>query len=145
MIKFVAIDPGETSGVSEFDENGQIIKMHQFRRDDLFDYLATLEAELPSVVIFEEYMVFGHRLSAHAWSKLETSQIIGAIVYWCHRHHVKCVEQKAQAKVLGYKYMGSNTPKNHSKSHGPDAAAHAVYWLMHNKVIGTDLKPLEKK
>jgi hypothetical protein len=136
---YIAIDPGETSGVAEFDKNGQLVSMHQFKRDDLFDYLAEREANLPETLIFEEYMVFAHKLSAHAWSKLETVQVIGALVFWCHRNGVKCVEQKAQAKILGYKYMGATAPKNHDKSHGPDAAAHGIYWLVNHKIIKSDL------
>ena len=144
MKGYIACDPGETSGVAEFNEKGQLVVMHQFKRDDLFDYLSDRETNLPETLIFEEYMIFAHKMSAHAWSKVPTLQIIGALVYWCHKNGVKCVEQKAQAKVLGYKYMGATAPKNHTKSHGPDAAAHGIYWLMHHKIINPDLTPKEK-
>lgn len=139
-LHYLVFDPGETTGVAEFDINGQLITMTQMKKKELFEYLDSLESNPPSVVIYEEYMIFAHKAASHSYSKVPTIQIIGAIVYFGHRIKAQVVEQKSQCKPLGYKYSGMTVPKNHSKSHGPDAMAHGYYYLINNNIIGPDLK-----
>jgi hypothetical protein len=140
VIKYVAIDPGETTGVAEFDADGKVLGMHQFKVKELYEYFERLYDTPPQVVIFEEYRIFAHKKDSHINSKVPTIQIIGAIKYFAWRCKATAVEQPSQHKPFGYKYGGFNPPKDHSKSHGPDALAHGFYYLVTNRVIG--VKPV---
>ena len=135
ILHYLVIDPGETSGVVEFTATGEVIAMHQLKKDELYTYLDKLHESPPQVIVYEEYKIFAHKAASHTNSKVPTLQIIGAIKYFGHRVKATVVEQPSQAKVIGYKYGGFNAPKNHALSHGPDALAHGWYYLVKHKIL----------
>jgi hypothetical protein len=131
----IALDPGNTTGVAEFSSEGKLLAMHQLDIPHLYDYLVELEETPPEVIIYEEYVIMNHKIDAHRFSKVPTIQVIGAIVYAGHKMKCKVVEQRREAKTLGYKYANMLQPKDHKKSHGPDAVAHGYYYLINHKIV----------
>lgn len=132
---YMACDPGNTSGVAIFNSDGSLNSMNQYVKEDFMDYLRDYPEPYPRVVIIEEYRVFPNKASTHAYSKVDTIQIIGMIKAAAHKWGAEAVEQPLQAKTMGYKYAGMKPPSDHSKSHSPDAVAHGYYYLVKNNVI----------
>lgn len=134
-VHYFVCDPGNTSGVAIFDTAGQLKSMEQYPKEAFMDYLLDFPPPYPRVVVIEEYRIFPNKASTHAYSKVDTIQIIGIIKAAAHKWGANVVEQALQAKPLGYKYAGMKPPKDHSKSHGPDAVAHGYYFLVKNGII----------
>lgn len=132
---YFACDPGNTSGVAIFNSDGSLMSMGQYAKDAFMDYLRDYPEPYPKVVIIEEYRIFPNKASTHAYSKVDTIQIIGMVKSAAHKWGAEVIEQALQAKPLGYKFAGMKPPKDHSKSHGPDAVAHGYYYLVKQGVI----------
>ena len=133
-ITYLAFDPGETTGVAEFNSVGALLDMHQLKIDALLDYLADMKFK-PKTIIIEEYKIFAHKAKAHTNSKVPTIQVIGMIKSYAHRWGSAVVEQPSQAKVLGYKLSNTKQAKDHKFSHQLDAYVHGYYHLIKHGVI----------
>lgn len=127
--KYLAIDPGETSGWATFDATGTIIEMGQFPMSEItkqLDLLITSDLEL---VICEDYRNYAWK-QQKKWSRNDTSKIIGKIEIMCDLRGVEIRLEPASNKLIGYKWAGlGQAPTNHSISHQYDAIAHGVYTL----------------
>lgn len=133
-IWLIAFDPGETTGVAEFNSVGECLALHQLKINDLLDYLADMPYK-PHIVVIEEYRIFAHKAASHSQSKVPTIQVVGMIKSYAHRWAAKCVEQPVQAKVLGYKLSNTKQAANHKNSHQLDAFVHGYYWLVKHKIV----------
>lgn len=130
---YVAWDPGETTGVACWDAKPERICINQFRLPELDNFLLTeLEPNPPKVFIIEGYQVFGHKAEAHIGSKLETSQIIGALKYFARRYKIEIIEQSSHILKVAQKFSGVKIPTDHKISHWASAYNHGYYYL-HNK------------
>jgi hypothetical protein len=129
VVCYIALDPGETTGWAKFDENGEVIKIGQFRQQDQNRWLADNITDTVKGVIVEDYMNYGHK-QQKKWSRNQTSKNIGAIGLLCSMRNVPCYLQPANIKSIGYKWSGLGAaPSNHNISHQYDAVAHGVYFL----------------
>lgn len=143
----LALDPGETTGVAEYD--GDVtIRVYQKETKDIgqsFDWLHTLldisEIQdfqpLPRFgpfkhLRYEDYRVYEWKAQDHAWSPVHTIRWIGAIQVASHVTRVpsSCVMASAakgwwtDAKL---DMFGLN-PKG--LKHGRDALRHLLYYLL---------------
>lgn len=127
--KYLAIDPGETTGWATFDDKGVIIEWGQVIQTDLHKWLdKTITSDL-GAVISEEYRIYSSRRQRQ-WSRNQTSKNEGAIEALCSIRGVPFFLQPANIKKIGYKWAGLGAaPSNHSISHQFDAVAHGTYWL----------------
>ena len=136
--RYLAIDPGISTGVATFKENGDLIRTETLKgRDQLYDYLRSLV--MPGLmnysvypvltVIMEDFKLYPWKAMAQSWDKLETVRFIGAIEFWAERCNFPVVFQDPNIKGIGYRWAGISKPKNHSLSHETDAFVHGVYYL----------------
>lgn len=132
--KYVAIDPGETSGWATFDAEGSIVAYGQFKMADITKELERLVTSDIDTVICEDYRNYAWK-QQKKWSRNDTSKIIGKIEIMCDLRGVRCVLVPASNKVIGYKWAGLHeAPSNHAISHQYDAIAHGVFWLQQNGI-----------
>lgn len=125
---YLAIDPGETSGWAEFDENGILVAFGQFKQVKQAEFLAEHVKPTLKALIVEDYKNHAHQKQKN-WSRNQTSKNIGAIEMICEMRKVPYFLQPNTVKAIGYKYAGIEPPSDHSISHGPDAIAHGTYFL----------------
>ena len=126
--KYLAIDPGMTSGWAVFDEVGTIIEYGQFAYADATKELKVLIHDELLTIIVEDYK--NHPwMKQKGWGKNETSKLIGKIETLAELRDIPIVLQSNTVKGIGYMYAGLKPPSNHSISHQFDAYAHGVYWL----------------
>jgi hypothetical protein len=133
-VKYLAIDPGETSGWAQFDAQGNAIAYGQFKLKDVKESLQRLVSSDLLAVIVEDYKVHPWQ-KQRGFSRNETSKIIGRIEMICELRNIKMVLQPNTVRAIGYKWAGlDEQPTNHAISHQFDAVAHGVYWLQMNGI-----------
>ena len=127
MPKYLAIDPGESTGWATFNESGDVIGFGTAKgREAVYSKLAEVEAE---VIIMEDYRLYPWKSKEQSWSPFETVRVIGAVEYHGYLHQARIVLQEPGIKAIGYKWAGLTKPKNHALSHETDAYVHGVYYL----------------
>lgn len=102
--RLLCIDPGETTGVSMF-ENGQPVYFNQLATIDKkgnlnWDILFKLFEETnPTHIVCENYRIYAHKLEQHSSSSVPTLRLIGGIDLICHQKNIPLKYQMAiQAK-----------------------------------------------
>jgi hypothetical protein len=130
VTKYLAIDPGETTGYASFNTNGDGIELGSCRdREQVYRMLAK---QRPNVIIMEDYIINPN--ISHGNSKVETVRVIGAIEYYAWLNDAKVILQPNTIKSIGYRWAGISKPKNHAISHEPDAYVHGVFYLQKNGI-----------
>lgn len=150
-IKILALDPGECTGVCIVDwpHNRQIKP-----REDMSQYikyqghiegkelhiqakkLEDLRKEYGTFdyVIFEKFLLYGHKAATQIGSEMHTSQVIAVIKMWAMNHHMPKIEQMAQNAK---KFYTDQKLKDHKVyptglRHSKDATRHALYAIDFN-------------
>lgn len=129
-MKYLALDPGGTTGYAVFNETGDLEGIGEvFNRDELRDLLNDTK---PTLVICEDWKTnpnisFGN-------NRMETVRIIGQIEEWCSTHNTIIVLQPNTIKSIGYRWAGKSKSKNKALSHRLDAYVHGVYYLQKNGI-----------
>jgi hypothetical protein len=93
----------------------------------------------PTMVIYENYRVYEHKLSRHANSEVYTLRLVGVIEYLCEvQHNIPFYNQMAhQAKgfVTDEKLKAWNMYQTGQK-HARDSIRHGIYFLLFDKNLG---------
>ena len=142
----LALDPGETTGVAEFDGDCTI-RVYQKVTKDLgqsYDWLIDRLTHGPNWsadpnygpnfphLRYEDYRVYEWKAQDHAWSPVHTIRWIGAIQVAAHVTQTPascCMAQHAKGWWTDAKldHFGLN-PKG--LKHGRDALRHLLYYLL---------------
>lgn len=130
---YLAIDPGDMSGWATFDDKGNVIAYGQYHLSDQTVMLDKLIIPTLKLCITEDYKNHPWKKQKN-WTKNQTSKNIGKIELMCEMRGVKLVLQPNTVKSMGYMYLGTSPPSNHSISHQFDAIAHGVYYLQQNGI-----------
>lgn len=131
-VRFLALDPGGTTGWATFSDKGEAVGYGQVGgKDTFYDWLDNVSSLLPllDTVICEDFKLFPWKSNQQAWSQLATVRIIGAIELYCQMRNITLVLQEPNIKGIGYKWAGLTPPRNHNISHEMDAYVHGVYYL----------------
>jgi hypothetical protein len=143
----LALDPGETTGVAEFDGD-QTIRVYQILTQDIGQSYRWLKGYLDGLAVVngrdlnnfgpfshiraEDYRVYEWKAQDHAWSPVHTIQWIGAIRVAADQAQIPlslCLAKFAKGwwddKKLDH--FGLN-PKG--LKHGRDALRHLLYYLL---------------
>lgn len=132
MIKYLFFDPGESTGVAGFDENGDVCyKLTVRGQDGLFNYLNEMvKGPFLTLVGIEDFRLYPWKSAAQSWSQFWTVQAIGAIKYACNIVGFQTIIQSTQNRDMGYTWAGlKQPPKTSPIIHEMDAYAHGVYCL----------------
>lgn len=131
--RYLAIDPGISTGYATFRANGDLIRTGTLRKgkEELYPFLAKLEPERDMTldIVVENYRLYPWKAMAQSWDSLETVRFIGAIDLWATWCKYSVHLQDPQVKSIAYKWAGITKPKNHDMSHETDAFVHGVYYL----------------
>jgi len=130
MSKYLALDPGGTTGYASFNEDGNLEDMGEvFDRDSLRELLGNTG---PSLVICEDWKTNPHIRFGN--DKMETVRVIGQIEEWCSVNNVSLVLQPNTIKPIAYRWAGKKQSRNKALSHRLDAYVHGVYYLQRNGI-----------
>lgn len=127
MPKYLALDPGNSTGWATFNEKGDVVGFGTcVTRQEVYEKVADSEPEL---IIMEDYRLYPWKSKEQSWSPFETVRVIGAVEYYAYLHKCQMVLQEPSIKSIGYKWAGLVKPKNHALSHETDAYVHGVFYL----------------
>lgn len=129
----LVVDPGDTSGLALFNNEGELLQKWQADFDQLLDDIVTLRKI--EVIIVEDYRLRKGKQAQQTGSRFQAVQVIGVLKYHAYLWGVEFVLANVQAKVLGAMYSGVKPPSDHKKSHAIDAYNIGIYWLVQEKII----------
>lgn len=137
--RLLCLDPGHTTGWCLF-EDGKLTASGQadtisswYEIDKLFEDVK------PTMVIYENYRVYAHKLERHSNSEVFTLRLIGVIEYICWLDRTPYFNQMAhQAKgfVTDEKLKKWDYYQKGAK-HARDAIRHGCYFLLFDKNLET--------
>lgn len=131
---FLGIDPGKTTGLALVDLPSVGAKpvleyTGQLNVEETIQWLAE-NAHRIKIIVCEDYRLFLHKARQQAGSKMEATQVIGAIRAIASIHKIKVVMQPPNIKAIAEKKTKLKPPSNHAESHWIDAYNHVVYYLI---------------
>lgn len=134
-VKYLSIDPGESSGICGYDERCHLVMpMWTISDRDVVKFINTFK--YVTTCICESYRVYNGKQNAHVYSDLKTTRVIGRIEYWTEINKIKLVMQPAKDKATGYKFQGIKPPpKSNPANHEMDANSHFMYFAVRNGLI----------
>lgn len=128
--KFLALDPGKSTGYAYFKSNGEYLAGGTIRGyEEAFSWFPNIPWDKLDSVIVEDFRLYTWKAQQQSWSKLETVKLIGAVEVLGRMHGVPVVLQSPAHKPIAYMWAGLTVPKNHDMSHETDAFVHGVYYL----------------
>jgi hypothetical protein len=148
VIKTVlGIDPGINIGIARYDVEDKKI-LHQFDKTikwDIFviilDGIARMAQERRDeesiVIVVEDFRLFATKAKDQIGSRMDASQVIGAIRYvvGASKGKIELVMQQPSINETAAKWSGRGLDIVKRKGHLPDnisAANHAFFWLTKN-------------
>jgi hypothetical protein len=123
----ISVDPGETTGVAYWEDNGTFISREALTQDEILDKVETLSDV--TVIVVEDYRLRQGKQMVQTGSRFVAVQIIGALKAYARRVGAKFVLQPANVLTVAALHSGVKRPSNHSKSHDIDAYNHGYYYL----------------
>jgi hypothetical protein len=123
----ISVDPGETTGVAYWENNGTFISREALTQDEILDKVETLSDV--TVIVVEDYRLRQGKQMVQTGSRFVAVQIIGALKAYARRVGAKFVLQPANVLTVAALHSGVKRPSNHSKSHDIDAYNHGYYYL----------------
>ena len=145
----LALDPGETTGVAEFDGD-TIIRVYQRETkeigpayewlEDLLDYDPRMSSGFEHLRC-EDYRIYEWKSADHSWSQVHTLRWIGAIQVAAHVKATNlsfCMAQHAKGFWTDEKLKHFNLyPKG--LRHGKDALRHLLYYMLYPTKVNGDI------
>ena len=133
--RVLTLDPGDTTGWAML-EHGSLAHSGQVagttaRITELFDLYA------PTLVIFEEFVLYPWKSAQQSFSNLPTARLIGAIELLAEQRRIPVLGQGANlAKgVIDDQKLKNLFLYQSGKRHANDAIRHAVYAMCCNKQL----------
>lgn len=136
----LALDPGETTGVAEYD-GSRIIQVYQKTTKDIGQSYDWLHGRLVGYQIgyppfkhlrYEDYRVYEWKSEDHAWSPVHTLRWIGAIQVACHITNTpnSCLMAANPKKFWTDDKLNLFGLNPKGLRHGRDALRHLLYYLL---------------
>lgn len=124
----LSVDPGqERVGFACWRPHGKLICKFAMTFEEALNYLASLPTSYTDIV-FEDYRLRQGKAVAQSGSRMETSQIIGAIKLLCILRDMKWHCQSPQILRLTGFHAGVDLPKGHIED-AMSAYLHGYYWF----------------
>lgn len=126
-MKRLAIDPGDVHVGFALDSSGCVVAGEWTPGEccDQVTYLMT--QDVVDELVIEEFILYDKDIDKQAWSKLQTSQLIGALKWIAHMFRIPVVEQSATIKKPTRRQLAARGIKQVGPSiHARDAELH--YW-----------------
>lgn len=134
-MKRLAIDPGDIHVGYAYDGRGDVIADEWTPREACENITIMMTRNEIDELIIEEFILYEKDIRKQAWSKLQTSQLIGALKWIAEMFQIPVVEQsatikkptRAQMRARGIKHVGTVI-------HAKDAELHLHYRVLRRRV-----------
>jgi len=147
-VKWISIDPGESTGWALWD-SGNLVEASTDILWDVIDNLCgvssirenpELELQFPKIdlIVMEDWALYPWKLKELGWDKCRTARGIGAIELICRVSGIELVLQPAAIKK-GAVAAGAEElflKPLHENRHANDAIMHGVFYMARNGAPG---------
>ena len=123
----ISVDPGDTTGIAYWEDDGTFISRETMSQNELFDKLEQLSDV--TVIVCEDYRLRQGKQMAQTGSRFVAVQIIGALKDYARRVGAKFVLQPPNILTIAAMHSQVKRPSNHAKSHDIDAYNHGFYYF----------------
>jgi len=123
----ISVDPGDTTGIAYWEDDGTFISRETMSQNELFDKLEQLSDV--TVIVCEDYRLRQGKQMAQTGSRFVAVQIIGALKAYARRVGAKFVLQPPNILTIAAMHSQVKRPSNHAKSHDIDAYNHGFYYF----------------
>ena len=123
----ISVDPGYTTGIAYWEDDGTFISRETMSQNELFDKLEQLSDV--TVIVCEDYRLRQGKQMAQTGSRFVAVQIIGALKAYARRVGAKFVLQPPNILTIAAMHSQVKRPSNHAKSHDIDAYNHGFYYF----------------
>lgn len=145
-MKFLCLDPGESTGCAIFEDDTLIEAgtLDAWEMIDVLDDALTPDGDLFSfegaanagnwegieLVVMEDWVLYPWAAEAQVWDKQRTVRVIGAVELLCRQHGIPLVLQPAKIKESAEAGGAEAYFKRplHPNRHANDAIRHGVYY-----------------
>jgi hypothetical protein len=124
----LSVDPGDTTGIAYWEDDGTFISREALPFEELLDKLNSFTGNI-TVIVCEDYRLRGGRQVAQTGSRFVAVQVIGALKLLAKESKARFVLQQPTVQTVASLHSGVKRPSNHSKSHDIDAYNHGYYYL----------------
>lgn len=124
----LSVDPGDTTGIAYWEDDGTFLEQEALPFEELLDKLKSFTGNITAIVC-EDYRLRGGRQIAQTGSRFVAVQVIGALKLLAKEKKAKFVLQPANVLTVAALHSGVKRPTNHSKSHDVDAYNHGYYYF----------------
>lgn len=139
----MGIDPGDLTGVAIVEHSGASVYIANIPAEDMPDFLLTNSDYLKKLVthiVYEDYLLYGHKAKQQTGSKFKAVQVIGQLRMWAKMNNIPMTSQQARILSIAEKWSQITPKGKHQDTHFVDAFNHAFYWLVKNGLAKTRLE-----
>lgn len=136
--RLLAIDPGETTGITIIDAHPtsiQLVGQMQIGswplEKSLLDFVGIFATAKPTQMVYESYHIYSWRIQEHKFSEVPTLQIIGVLKALSILEHVPYTSQSAQVGKAFFtdKRLRSLNLYFEGAPHARDSLRHALQYI----------------
>ena len=131
----MSIDPGKTVGIAYWKMDGTIVYQGEMHVDDFIARCSRLDkfSDL-KVIVYEDYTLRPNKAFAQRGSKLQASQVIGALKLLAKQTGAKLVRQQPDKLRITAMHAGIELPKGHIKD-SMSAYLHGYHYFVRNEIL----------
>lgn len=123
----ISADPGDTTGIAYWKDNGEFIEKEMVDFEQLVDRLEALENV--TAVVCEDYRLRQGKQMVQTGSRFVAVQALGALKAYARRVGAQFILQRPDVLTVAALHSGVKRPSDHSKSHSVDAYNHGYYYF----------------
>lgn len=123
----ISVDPGDTTGVAYWSDQGDFVEKEMLTFDQLVDRLETLDNV--TAIVCEDYRLRQGKQMVQTGSRFLAVQVIGALKAYAKRVGAAFTLQQPNVLTVAALHSGMKRPSNHKESHDVDAYNHGYYYF----------------
>jgi hypothetical protein len=134
-LKRLAIDPGDKHVGWAYSPDGATVTSGEWRPGEAVDRVVRMMTldEVQELIV-EEFILYEWEAKKQAWSKLQTSQLIGGLKVVAHFFRIPVVEQGAYIKKpTRAQLAGRKIAMQGGSIHSKDAQLHLWYRILRSR------------
>lgn len=139
-VKYLAFDPGYTTGYYFFSNTGVPQRAGQLEFCTMITGLHNMirlnrKHDEKLVFIIEDFQLLSHKAQSQIGSRFETCQVIGALKLTAELLNADIVIQSPTIKNAASGWTGIKPKGPHNKNHWVDAQLHGFFYLINNNIL----------
>lgn len=142
---YLAFDPGGTTGWCKFSDEGYPLDWGQDTFDELIDHCDEWAKEQWDAIIYEDFVLWGHKAKQQTGSRMPASQAIGIIKTLIRKTGAEAVVQDSSILQRAQQWTQKFPTGAHADTHWIMAYNHGSFYLINKGIRKTALEIEQEK